>query len=89
MKYAQSAYFYGVVVCQIFNGFVCKTRKLSFLTQGIGNTFMTFAMTTELMLIIAAGFFLPFNDAFGFRDNIFIHYGVPAIPFGMLQLLFD
>lgn len=41
------------------------------------------------MLIIAAGYFLPFNDAFGFRDNIFIHYGVAAIPFAMLQLLFD
>ena len=46
IKYAQSAYFYGVVIAQIFNTFVCKTRKLSFLTQGISNTFMLFSITT-------------------------------------------
>lgn len=45
-KYAQSGYFYGVIVCQIFNAFSCKTRKMSILTQGIGNTFMLFAITT-------------------------------------------
>ena len=41
------------------------------------------------MLILAAGYFLPFNGAFGFRDNIFMHYGLMAIPFAMLQLFFD
>jgi sodium/potassium-transporting ATPase subunit alpha len=46
MKYAQSAYFYGVVIGQIINAFVCKTRKLSFFTQGLGNTFMLFSLTT-------------------------------------------
>ena len=41
------------------------------------------------MLIMVAGYFLPFNGAFGFRDNIFMHYGIPAIPFAMLQLFLD
>lgn len=50
---------------------------------------MLFAITTEIMLILAAGFFLPFNVAFGFRDNIFMHYGIPVIPFAILQLLMD
>lgn len=45
-KYAQSAYFYGVILCQIFNTFVCKTRKMSMITQGLGNTFMIFAIST-------------------------------------------
>jgi sodium/potassium-transporting ATPase subunit alpha len=89
MKYAQSAYFYGVVLGQIFNAFVCKTRKLSFLTQGISNTFLLFAITTEVVLVIIAGYFQPFNTAFGTRDNIFMHFGIPAIPFAMLQLLID
>ena len=89
IKYAQSAYFYGVVIAQIFNSFVCKTRKLSFLTQGISNTFMLFSITTEIMLILAAAFFQPFNTAFGTRDNIFMHFGIPIIPFAMMQLLID
>ena len=89
IKYGQSAYFYGVVIAQIFNIFVCKTRKLSFITQGISNTFMLFSITTEVMLILAAGFFQPFNTAFGTRDNIFMHYGMPVIPFALLQLVLD
>ena len=89
IKYAQSAYFYGVVICQLFNTFVCKTRKLSFVTQGISNTFMLFSMTTEVILIIIAGYFQPFNRAFGTRDNVFRHFGTPAIPFAIMQLLLD
>lgn len=46
IKYAQSAYFYGVVICQLLNALVCKTRKLSLFTQGLNNTFMIFALTT-------------------------------------------
>lgn len=50
---------------------------------------MLFAMTTEMMLVLATAFFQPFNAAFGTRDNIFMHFGTPAIPFSMLQLLID
>lgn len=78
-----------MVIGQIFNALVCKTRKLSVFTQGIGNTFMLFSLTTELMLILIAAYFQPFNTAFGTRDNIFMHFGTPAIPFALLQLLID
>lgn len=88
-KYAQGGYFYATVLSQIANAFVCKTRKLSFLTQGVSNTFLLFAMTTEVMLTIAIAYFYPFNVAFGTRDNIFMHFGVPAIPFAILQLVID
>jgi hypothetical protein len=62
---------------------------MSFLTQGIGNTFMLFSITTEVILILIAGYFQPFNTAFGTRDNIFKHFAVPAIPFALLQLVID
>ena len=88
-NYAQTGYFIGVVWGQILNFFVCKTRKLSVITQGVSNTFMFFSFTTEIMLVIAVTYFQPFNVAFGLRDNIFMHYGVPALPFSMLQLLVD
>ena len=50
---------------------------------------MTFAMTTEVMLILIAAYFQPFNVAFGTRDNIFMHFGVAALPFSMLMLVID
>lgn len=46
-------------------------------------------MCTEFMLVIAVTFFSPFNVAFGMRDNIFMHYGVPTLPFSMIMLLID
>lgn len=30
---------------QLFNAFICKTKKQSMITQGAGNTFMLFAIT--------------------------------------------
>lgn len=89
IKYAQSGYFYAVAIGQLFNTLLCKTRKLSLYTQGLGNTFMMFAMTTEILLLLVAAYFQPFNSAFGTRDNIYMHFGVPTIPFGILQLTVD
>lgn len=88
-KYAQTGYFIGMVWGQIINFFVCKTRKQSVITQGVSNTFMYFSFTTELMLVFSVSYFQPFNVAFGLRDNIFMHYGISALPFSMLQLLVD
>ena len=45
-KYAQTAYLIGVIFCQITNGFACKTRKQSSISQGASNTFFNFALTT-------------------------------------------
>jgi sodium/potassium-transporting ATPase subunit alpha len=45
-KYAQGGYFIAIVLGQIFNAFVCKTRKLSTLSQGVSNTFLLFSITT-------------------------------------------
>lgn len=50
---------------------------------------MLFAITTEIMLIVIAGYFQPFNTAFGTRDNVFKHFGIPIIPFAILQLVID
>jgi len=41
------------------------------------------------MLVLLAAYFQPFNVVFGTRDNIFIHFGMPALPFAFLQLLID
>jgi sodium/potassium-transporting ATPase subunit alpha len=89
VKYGQSAYFYGVVICQIFNALLCKTRKLSLIYQGLNNSFMIFGITTETLLTLACAYFYPFNIAFGTRDNIFMHFGMTAIPFALMEVLID
>jgi len=88
-KYAQTAYFVGVVICQIFNVFASKTRKLSVISQGSSNTFLAFAITTEVALVIIMTFIYPLNVGFGFRDNIFMHYGISALPFAIILLVVD
>lgn len=88
-KYAQTSYLIGVVICQIVNGFACKTRKQSVISQGASNTFFHFSLTTEILLVTALAYFLPMSTAFGFRDNTFMHFGTAAIPFAILQLLVD
>ena len=88
-KYAQTGYFIGIIICQICNLFACKTRKLSVISQGSSNTFLMFSVTTEIFLVIILTFIYPLNVGFGFRDNIFMHYGTPALPFAMILLVVD
>ena len=89
IKYGCSAYFYGVVVCQVLNCILCKTRKLSIIYQGLNNPFMMFGIATEILLVIICAYFYPFNIAFGTRDNIFMHFGMASIPFALFQLVID
>ena len=89
IKYGCSSYFYGVVICQLLNCLLCKTRKLSIVYQGLNNPFMMFGIVTEIMLVIICAYFYPFNIAFGTRDCIFKHFGMAAIPFALLQLIID
>lgn len=88
-KYAQTSYLIGIVICQIVNGFVCKTRKQSVISQGASNTFFHFSLTTEILLVTALAYFLPMSTAFGFRDNTFMHFGTASIPFAIIQMLVD
>jgi len=41
------------------------------------------------MLVFLVTYFQPFNTAFGTRDNIFMHFGMAAIPFTILQFILD
>ena len=88
-KYAQTSYLNAIVICQILNGFVCKTRKQSVISQGATNTFFNFSVTTEFLLILILAYLLPLSVAFGFRDVIYMHFGVAAIPFAILEMFID
>jgi sodium/potassium-transporting ATPase subunit alpha len=87
-KYAQTAYFIGIVWGQFFTFFACRTNLSSTFSQRV-TPLVLFSLTISLMLVLAVAYFQPFNKAFGTRDVIFAHFGISAIPFGMLQLVID
>jgi len=66
------------------NAWVCKTRTLSLLYQGLRNYFMIFGQLTETMLMFSYAYIRPINVAFGTRVVIFWHFGVPGLPFSAL-----
>ena len=74
-KYAQTTYLIGIFICQIFNLFASKASKMSVFSQGTSNTLVIFAVTAEVVIVIILIFIYPLNVAFGFSDNIFVHYG--------------
>lgn len=89
VKYAQSGYFYSNFIGQLFNNIICKTRRESVFTQGMHNMNMYFGMTTEIMIGFILGYVYPINIVFGSRDNIFMHYGIIAVPVSLLILLLE
>ena len=49
---------------------------------------MIFGQLTETMLMFTYAYIKPVNVAFGTRDVIFWHFGIPGLPFSMLQIVF-
>lgn len=54
---------------------------------GFSNYYMFFGFWVELMLTVALSYIEVFNTVFGTRDLLFIHYGVCALPFALIMLI--
>ena len=89
LKYAQTAFFFSVVFAQFTNTLCCKTRKLSLSYQGLGNMFMVLGWAVEFALTIILAYVRPLNTVLGTRDVIFYHYGIYALFFSILMLVYD
>ena len=88
LKYAQGAFFISIVIGQMAGLLVCKTRWLSFFKQGMKNTFMLFAIGSEIALVCLLAYVPQINNAIGTRPIKFIHW-LPAIPFAIFIFCFD
>lgn len=53
------------------------------------NTVIYFGLIIEVMLALALNQTLFMIELIGTRDTIFMHYGLGAIPFGIIQLILD
>lgn len=88
-KYAQTAFFISIVFTQFSNTICCKTKKLSFATQSLGNELMVLGWVVEFSLVFLLAYLRPINHAFGTRDVTFLHFGVYGLFFSMLMLFYD
>jgi len=89
LKYAQTAFFFSIVLAQISNSFICKTRKHSFMFGGLSNFSMLFGFCSEIVLCLILAYAHPINVALNSRDVTFLHFGVPSIPFSIISLTYD
>jgi len=85
---SNTAFFVAIVVVQIADLLVCKTRLLSYFEQGMSNSFMNFSILCEITL---TGFlvYLPFvNTVAGTSALIFVWW-VSAFPFAVWIFVYD
>lgn len=79
----------GNVIAQLFNMYICKTRRDSVFTHGIGNKVFYLGIAFEYLLAIALTQTVFMINLISTRDLLYIHYGLPAIPIGIIQLFLD
>jgi len=85
---AQTAFFVSIVVVQWADLLICKTRKLSIVTQKMNNGHLNFGLFSETA-IAAALCYVPFlNTIFSTRPIRFVHW-CPALPWSLLIFLYD
>jgi sodium/potassium-transporting ATPase subunit alpha len=89
LKYAQTAYYFAIVMGQFYVALCCKTRKVSITQQGLKNFFMIFGWFSEFAICIGLAYILPINKVFGSRDLILPHFYLPCIPACCLMLIWD
>ncbi|MAG38687.1 ATPase [Candidatus Woesearchaeota archaeon] len=85
---AVTAFFASIVICQIPDVLVCRTRKQSLLKQGLfSNGLVWLGIFTELLLLSVI-VFVPFaNKFFGTHSLSFFELSL-SLPFALLILLF-
>ncbi|CAK77664.1 unnamed protein product (macronuclear) [Paramecium tetraurelia] len=88
-NYAQTSFFFGVVLGQICNYQSLRQLKNSFIYNGFNNIHMYLAYFLELLITLCLSYIEVFNAGFGTRDVLFIHYGICGLPFGILIIIWN
>ena len=88
LHFSQTTYFTTVVIIQVANLFICKTRMLSFLEQGMHNNAMNSALIFELLLAYILLYVPVLNNALRTRPIPF-HFWLISMPYMILVFLYD
>lgn len=90
LKYAQTSFFFSIVITQFCNSLNAKTRYSSITQQSIFINFhMLVGWCFEGLLVFSFSYFRYFNYGLGTRDLTFWYFGVIAIPFGICMWVFE
>ena len=85
---AQIGYFIGIVLTQIMDGLVCKTRRLSLWNQPWDNWLMLTGFAVAIGLAVLITYVEPIGSIFG-AEPIPAQYWFISIPYCILILVYD
>jgi magnesium-transporting ATPase (P-type) len=88
-KYAQGAFLISIVLAQVANGIILRTRSLSIAQHGFKNIKGVYALFFEFFLIIFISYIRPLEIALGTRAVASPHFMVPAFTYYMLYFMYD
>ena len=89
LKYAQTACWMAIVVCQWANLLICKTRSVSIAHQGFSNRPALYGLVFETVLAILIIYVPFFNKPLGTRRLNIKHFGIVVFPFFTLIFAYD
>ena len=84
----QSAYFIAIVVLQLFNVIICKTRRLSIFQHGMYNWPLNASMVVELGLACFL-IYCPGMDKGLNTQPLKFNWWLPSIPFAILIFVYE
>ncbi|XP_075979241.1 sodium/potassium-transporting ATPase subunit alpha-like [Anticarsia gemmatalis] len=85
---SQAAYFVAVVIMQMTNGIICKTRYNSLFHVGMKNKVLNVGLVVELLLACAICYIPAINTFFG-GYPLRLRWWFLALPFCLLMFVFD
>lgn len=88
LKTAQTAVFASIIVVQIADLLICKTRQLSFFQQGFRNNFALFGLVSEILLGLICVYTPGVNNILGTKPLAWYHWLLP-LPFSFFIFIFD
>ncbi|KAJ8923103.1 hypothetical protein NQ315_001656 [Exocentrus adspersus] len=83
-----ASYFLSIVITQIADLLICKTRKLSLLEQGMSNHVLNAGLLFEIVLAVIVVYCPYINSVFQ-MEPVEAYVLVPALPFAFGIILYD
>jgi sodium/potassium-transporting ATPase subunit alpha len=86
---ATTGFFASIILCQIADVLICRTRRQSLLSIGwLSNRLVALGVVTEIGLLLLMSYVPALNAFFGTAPLAAWHY-LPALPFALLILVGD
>ncbi|XP_043462756.1 sodium/potassium-transporting ATPase subunit alpha-like [Leptopilina heterotoma] len=85
---ARTGYFLSIVITQLIDLIMCKTRRLSIFQQGMGNWFLNFAFVFEIILT-GILLYVPGTEIVLKTMPLNICWYWPCLPFAIMLWIYD